>query len=116
QNTANDDPNSSFYTSPVNDTVSDTQGGYTVTAAAPTGYNDEQVQGTVTDSATATFVQVLGFRQISIIATATAEAGTNAKTYAIFAYGGIGPGNSINYQGSGYDQVGIGQEGNNFRS
>ncbi|TME77039.1 MAG: hypothetical protein E6I46_05445 [Chloroflexi bacterium] len=116
QNPANNDPNSSFYTSPVNDTVTDTQGGYTVTAVAPTGYNDKQVQVTVTYNATATFVQVLGFRQISIIATATAEAGTNAKTYAIFAYGGIGTGNTINIQGSGYAQVDNGQDGNDFCS
>ena len=116
QNPANNDPNSSFYTSPVNDTVTDTQGGYTVTAVAPTGYNDKQVQVTVTYNATATFVQVLGFRQISIIATATAEAGTNAKTYAIFAYGGLGTGNTIDIEGSGYAQVDNGQDGNDFCS
>src|SRR2546421_8299004 len=39
QNPANNDPTSSFYTAPVGNTVSDSQGGYTVTAVAPTGYN-----------------------------------------------------------------------------
>lgn len=114
QNPANNDPNSSFYTAPVNNTVTDTQGGYTVTAVAPTGYNNKQVQVTVTFNATATFVQVLGFHQIGIVATATAEAGTNAKTYAIFAYGGIGTGNTINVQGSGFAQVDNGQDGNDY--
>ena len=112
QNPANNDPTSSFYTAPVNNMVTDTQGGYTVTAVAPTGYNNKQVEVTVTYSAVATFVQVLGFNQINIIATATAEAGTNAKTYAIFAYGGIGTGNTINIQGAGYAQVDNGQDGN----
>jgi Flp pilus assembly protein TadG len=111
QNPANNDPNSSFYTSPVNNTVTDTQGGYTVTAVAPSGYNNKQVQVTVSYNAIATFVQVLGFSSISIVATATAEAGTNAKTYAIFAYGGIGTGNTINIQGGGYGQVDNGQDG-----
>src|SRR5256885_15987294 len=63
QNPANNDPNSSFYTAPVNRTVTDTQGGYTVTAVAPSGYNNKQVQVTVSFNAVATFVQVLGFRQ-----------------------------------------------------
>ncbi|HWW82418.1 MAG TPA: TadE/TadG family type IV pilus assembly protein, partial [Vicinamibacterales bacterium] len=111
QNPANNDPTSSFYTSPVNNTVTDTEGGYTVTAVAPTGYNNKQVQVTVTYNAIATFVQVLGFSSIGIVATATAEAGTNAKTYAIFAYGGIGTGNTINIQGGGYGQVDNGQDG-----
>jgi Flp pilus assembly protein TadG len=114
QNPANNDPTSSFYTAPVNNTVTDTQGGYTVTAVAPTGYNNKQVQVTVSYNAVATFVQVLGFHQIAILATATAEAGTNAKTYAIFAYGGIGTGNTINIQGSGFAQVDNGQDGNDF--
>src|SRR5256885_10540450 len=86
QNPANNDPTSSFYTAPINHTVTDTQGGYTITAVAPTGYSNKQVQVTVSVNATATFVQVLGFLQIAIVATATAEAGTNAKTYALFAY------------------------------
>ena len=60
QNPANNDPNSSFYTAPINNTVTDTQGGYTVTAVAPTGYNQKQVQVTVSFNAVATFVQVLG--------------------------------------------------------
>jgi Flp pilus assembly protein TadG len=91
--------------------VTQTQGGYTVTTVAPTGYNNKQIQVTVSYSATATFVQVLGFSQVNIVATATAEAGTNAKTYAIFAYGGIGTGNTINIQGGGYAQVDNGQDG-----
>ncbi len=107
---------SSFYNSPPNNTVTDTKGGYTVTAVAPSGYNNKQVQVTVTYNATATFVQVLGFNQIAIVATATAEAGTNAKTYAIFAYGGIGTGNTINAQMNGVGQVDNGQEGNDFCS
>jgi Flp pilus assembly protein TadG len=111
QNPANNDPTSSFYTAPVNNTVTDTEGGYTVTAVAPTGYNNKQVKVTVSYNAIATFVQVLGFNSIGIIATATAEAGTNAKTYAIFAYGGIGTGNTINIQGGGYGQVDNGQDG-----
>ena len=114
QNPANNDPTSAFYTAPINNTVTDTQGGYTVTAVAPTGYNDKQVQVTVTYNAIATFVQVLGFNQISIIATATAEAGTNAKTYAIFAYAGPGTGNTIDIEGSGFAQVDNGQDGNDF--
>ena len=116
QNPANNDPNSSFYTSPVNNTVTDNEGGYTVTAVAPTGYNNKQVQVTVSYNAVATFVQLLGFNQISILATATAEAGTNAKTYAIFAYGGIGTGNTINIQGGGYAQVDNGQDGSDVCS
>ena len=91
--------------------VSQTQGGYTVTTVAPTGYNNKQVQVSVSYNATGTFAQILGFRSINILATATAEAGTNAKTYAIFAYGGIGTGNTINVQGSGIAQVDNGQDG-----
>jgi Flp pilus assembly protein TadG len=116
QNPANNDPNTSTYTAPINHTVTDTQGGYTVTVVAPTGYNNKQVQVTVSYNAVATFVQVLGFSQIAIVATATAEAGTNAKTYAIFAYGGIGTGNTINVQGSGFAQVDNGQDGNDYCS
>ena len=62
-------------------------------------------------AANATFAEILGFRNIAIVATATAEAGTNAKTYAIFAYGGFGTGNSINAQMSGVGQVDNGQNG-----
>jgi Flp pilus assembly protein TadG len=91
--------------------VSQTQGGYTVTTVAPTGYNNKQVQVSISFNATGTFAQVLGFNSINIQATATAEAGTNAKTYAIFAYGGIGTGNTINIQGGGYAQVDNGQDG-----
>lgn len=105
-----------FYNSPPSNTVTDTEGGYTVTAVAPSGYNNKQVQVTVSYNATATFVQVLGFSQIAIVATATAEAGTNAKTYAIFAYGGIGTGNTIYVAGSGYAQVDNGQDGNDYCS
>jgi Flp pilus assembly protein TadG len=104
---------SGFYTSPPGNTVTDTEGNpaYTVTAVAPSGYNNKQIQVTVTYNAVATFVQVLGFSQVAIVATATAEAGTNAKTYAIFAYGGIGTGNTINIQGAGYGLVDNGQDG-----
>ena len=100
-----------FYNSPPNNTVTDTEAGYTVTAVAPTGYNQKQVQVSVSFNAQATFIAVLGFSQVNIVASATAEAGTNARTYAIFAYGGIGTGNTINIQGGGYAQVDNGQDG-----
>jgi Flp pilus assembly protein TadG len=97
-----------FYnTSPA----TDTRGGYTVTAVAPSGPNNNQVQVTVSFNAVASFVQILGFSQINVVATATAEAGTNAKTYAIFAYGGIGTGNTINAQFAGAGQVDNGLDG-----
>ncbi len=96
---------------PPGNTVTDSKGGYTVTVVAPTGYNNKQVQVTVSSSAVATFAQIIGFNQISIQAGATAEAGTNAKTYAVFAYGGIGTGNTINAQLAGYSQVDNGQDG-----
>jgi len=66
---------------------------------AQTTQANQQIQVTVTYNAVATFVQVLGFNQVGIVATATAEAGTNAKTYAIFAYGGIGTGNIASFNG-----------------
>ena len=91
--------------------VTQSQGGYTVTTVAPTGYNNKQVEVTVSFNAVATFVQVMGFSSVSIIATATAEAGTNAKSYAIFAYGGVGTGNTIQAQFAGYGQVDNGQDG-----
>jgi len=91
--------------------VTQSQGGYTVTTVAPTGYNNKQVEVTVSFNAVATFVQVMGFSQVNIIATATAEAGTNAKSYAIFAYGGVGTGNTIQAQFAGYGQVDNGQDG-----
>jgi Flp pilus assembly protein TadG len=102
-----------FYTSPPGNTVTDTEGNppYTVTAVAPIGYNNKDVQVTVTYPASGTFAYILGFSQIGILATATAEAGTNAKTYAIFAYGGIGTGNTINAQLFGVGQVDNGQDG-----
>jgi Flp pilus assembly protein TadG len=107
---------SAFYNSPPGNTVTDTRGNpaYTVTAVAPSGYNNKQIQVTVSYNALATFVQVLGFSQVAIVATATAEAGTNAKTYAIFAYGPTGTGNTINVAGSGFSQVDNGQDGNDF--
>jgi Flp pilus assembly protein TadG len=104
------------YNNPPSNTVTDTRGGYTVTAVAPSGYNSKQVQVSVSYNAVATFIQVLGFSQVNIQATATAEAGTNAKTYAIFAYGGIGTGNTINVQGSGFSQIDNGQDGNDYCS
>src|SRR3989442_2368247 len=111
QNPANNDPTSSYYTSPINHTVTDTEGGYTVTAVAPTGYDNKQVVVTVTYNAVATFVQILGFSQVAILATATAEAGTNAKTYARFAYTTVGSGNTIWNDQGGYTQVDDGQDG-----
>jgi len=111
QNPANNDPNSSYYTAPINHTVTDTQGGYTITAVAPTGYDNKQVVVTVTYNAVATFVQILGFSQVAILATATAEAGTNAKTYALFAYTSGGSGNTIWNDQGGYTQIDDGQDG-----
>ena len=100
-----------FYNSPPGNTITDTKGGYTVTVVAPSGYNNKQVEVDVSTQATATFAEVIGFKKISIFATATAEAGTNAKTYAIFAYGGIGTGNTINAQFAGAGQVDNGENG-----
>ena len=111
--TAIGSPTDATYQQP---SVTQTQGGYTVTTVAPSGYNNKQVQVSVSFNATGTFAQVLGFNAINIQATATAEAGTNAKTYAVFAYGGIGTGNTINAQMSGVGQVDNGQEGNDFCS
>jgi Flp pilus assembly protein TadG len=100
-----------FYNSPLNNTVTDAKGGYTVTAVAPSGYDNKQVQVTVSYNAVATFVQVLGFNQVNIQATATAEAGTNAKTYALFAYTSGGSGNTINDDQNGVAQIDDGQDG-----
>src|SRR5437879_11999973 len=61
QNPANNDPNSSFYTASINYTVTDIQGGYTITAVAQTGYSNKQGQVTVSFNASATFVHGLGF-------------------------------------------------------
>src|SRR5713226_369580 len=102
---------SSFYNTPPGNTVTDTVGGYTVTAIAPSGYNNRQVKVTVSYSGTATFAQILGFNRIAIVASATAEAGTNAKTYAIFAYTSGGSGNTINDDQNGYAQIDDGQDG-----
>ncbi len=110
-------PNGSPYSPPPpGNTVTDSEGNYTVTVVAPSGYNNKQVQVSVTYLANATFAEILGFTNINIFATATAEAGTNAKTYAIFAYGGLGTGNTINAQMSGVGQVDNGQEGNDYCS
>ncbi|MEO6797038.1 MAG: TadE/TadG family type IV pilus assembly protein [Candidatus Dormibacter sp.] len=100
-----------FYNSPPANTVTDTQGGYVVTAVAPSGYNSKQVQVTVSYRATGTFAQILGFNQINILASATAEAGTNAKTYALFATDGRGTGNTVYDDQSGWGQIDNGQEG-----
>jgi Flp pilus assembly protein TadG len=104
---------STFYNSPPGNTVTDTEGSpaYTVTAVAPSGPNSKQVQVSVTYPSRGIFAQILGFDQINLFATATAEAGANAKTYAIFAYGGIGTGNTINAQLVGVGQVDNGQDG-----
>jgi len=91
--------------------VTQTQGGYTVTTVAPTGYDNKQVQVTVGFNATGTFAQILGFNRINIQATATAEAGTNPKTYAIFAYTKGGSGNTIFNDQNGFAQVDDGQDG-----
>ena len=100
-----------FYNSPPGNTVSDTKGGYAVTVVAPSGYNNKQVQVSVSFLATATFAEVVGFNRISIFATATAEAGTNAKTYALFATAGRGSGNTVNDDQNGWAQIDNGQDG-----
>ncbi len=116
-NPAFSNPNAAPYSpAPPGNTVTDTEASYTVTAVAPSGYNNKQVQISVSYNAVATFAEILGFNSISIYATATAEAGTNAKTYAIFAYGGLGTGNTINAQMTGIGQVDNGQEGNDYCS
>ena len=105
------DPNEAPYSPATNNTVSDTEGGYSVTVVAPSGYDNKQVQVTVSYVAAGTFAQVLGFTHITIVATATAEAGTNAKTYAIFAYTSGGSGNTINDDQNGSAQIDDGQDG-----
>src|ERR1700716_498968 len=50
-----------FYNSPPGNSVTETKGGYTVTAVAPSGYNNKQVQVSVTFSATASFAEIIGF-------------------------------------------------------
>jgi len=102
---------SAFYNNPPSNTVTDTVGGYTVTAVAPSGYNNKQVKVTVNFTAPTTFAQILSFPQVPIVASATAEAGTNAKTYAIFAYTSGGSGNTINDDQNGYAQIDNGQDG-----
>jgi Flp pilus assembly protein TadG len=100
-----------FYVNPPNNTVTDTVGGYTVTAISPTGINNRQVKVTVTYSALATFGRVLGFDQVAVKATATAEAGTNAKTYAVFAYAGPGGGSTIWDDQDSFALIDNGQDG-----
>ncbi|MDQ6708932.1 MAG: pilus assembly protein [Candidatus Dormibacteraeota bacterium] len=100
-------PSDAVYQQP---SVTQTQGGYTVTTVAPSGYNNKQVQVSVSYNATGTFAQILGFNSINIQATATAEAGTNAKTYALFATAGRGSGNTIYDDQSGWAQIDNGQE------
>ncbi len=102
---------SAFYNSPPGNTVTDTVGGYAVTAVAPSGYNNKQVKVTVNYAASTTFAQIIGFAQVPIVATAVAEAGTNAKTYAIFAYTSGGSGNTINDDQNGFAQIDDGQNG-----
>ncbi|MDQ6884837.1 MAG: pilus assembly protein [Candidatus Dormibacteraeota bacterium] len=100
-------PSDAVYQQP---SVTQTQGGYTVTTVAPTGYNNKQVQVSVSYNATGTFAQILGFNSINIQATATAEAGTNAKTYALFATAGRGSGNTVYDDQSGWAQIDNGQD------
>jgi Flp pilus assembly protein TadG len=100
-----------FYVNPPGNKVTDVVGGYTIQAIAPTGYNQKQVQVTALFNATGTFAQVIGFKNIQIVATATAEAGTNPKTYAIFAYTKGGSGNTIYNDQNGIAQIDDGQDG-----
>src|SRR2546430_11353669 len=72
QNPANNDPTSSFYTAPVNNTVTDTQGGYTVTAVAPMGYNNKHGPVTGTHNAGAAFVPGPGVCPVANLGTGAA--------------------------------------------
>jgi hypothetical protein len=91
--------------------ITQTQGGYTVASVAPTGYNNRQVQVTASYSAEGIFARVIGYNQIGIVATATAEAGATAKNYAVLAYGGVGTGSLLNLNLAGAGQIDNGQDG-----
>jgi Flp pilus assembly protein TadG len=101
----------SFYVNPPNNTITDTVGGYTVTATAPTGNNNRQVKLTVNYSSQAIFARILGFNTVPILASATSEAGTNAKTYAVFAYAGPGGGSTIWDDQDSFALIDNGQDG-----
>jgi len=96
-----------YTASPVTDTI----GGYTVTVISPTGYNAKRVRVLVTRQAPTTFGQVLGISSVTLASIATAEAGTNPKTYAIFAWQSGGSGNTIFDDQNGYGQVDDGNDG-----
>ena len=99
---------SSFYNStPISDTV----GGQTVTVSAPLGYNNKQVRVTAQKTAATSFAKVLGISTVVILTTAVAEAGTNSKTYALFAFQSGGSGNTIFDDQNGYAQIDDGQDG-----
>src|SRR5256885_5202560 len=70
QNPANNDPTSSFYTAPVNSTVTDTQGGYTVTAVGARGYKKKQVHVKGCHYTAAAFLHMLRFNTNHILGTA----------------------------------------------
>ena len=99
---------SAFYNStPISDTV----GGYTVTVSAPTGYNSKRVQVMAQKTASTSFARVLGISTVRIVTIALAEAGTNPKTYALFAFQSGGSGNTIYDDQNGYAQIDDGQDG-----
>jgi hypothetical protein len=102
---------SSFYVSPPGNTITDTVGGYTVTVTSPTGYNNKRASVSIVQSVSTTFASALGFGAVQVRADAVAEAGTNAKTYALFAYASGGSGNTIWDDQSGYALIDNGQDG-----
>jgi hypothetical protein len=100
-----------FYVSPPGNTVSDTVGGYTVTVNSPTGYNNKRVTVSLARTVGTSFAALLGFSSVQVTASATAEAGTNAKSYALFAYAVGGSGNTINDDQNGYALIDNAQDG-----
>jgi len=99
---------SSFYNAtPISDVV----GGYTVTVSAPIGYDSKQVKVTAQKTAPTSFAKVLGIATVLIGVNAVAEAGTDPKTYALFAFQSGGSGNTILDDQNGYAQIDDGQDG-----
>ncbi len=102
---------SSFYVSPPGNTITDTVGGFTVTVTSPTGYNNKRAAVSITQTLATTFGAILGIPAVSVRADASAEAGTNAKSYALFAYASGGSGNTINNDQKGVALIDNGQDG-----
>jgi len=102
---------SSFYVNPPNNTITDTVGAYTVTVTSPSGYNNKRVSVTISQAISTTFASILGFGNVTVQASAIAEAGTNPFSYALFAYTSGGSGNTIWDDQNGYGQLDDGQDG-----